>query len=148
MKYLLTAFALLILTSCYGQRSSNHSKSDATAIILNQQDLKNEKVRNYKFLEGMYADSYFPKPLVDKVKIILLEFCFNIEKDAPKNLDELYKLSHAATGKINDLQGEFAQHQTEIETAAREVIAIDFDFISSSYGFKADVEELISNRDW
>ncbi|WP_430408241.1 hypothetical protein [Flavobacterium olei] len=25
---------------------------------------------------------------------------------------------------------------------------MDFDFISKSYGFTGDIEELISNRDW
>ncbi len=115
---------------------------------LRQEDLKNEKVRKYRILEGMYNDSYFPKKSVDKVKAVLLEFCFNIEKSKPKNLEQLYELSHTATGKINDLQEDFYQNESEIETVAREVIALDFEFISKSYGFKADEEELISNRDW
>ena len=115
---------------------------------LRQEDLKNEKVRKYRILEGMYNDSYFPKKSVDKVKAVLLEFCFNIEKTKPKNLEQLYKLSHTATGKINDLQEDFYQNESEIETVAREVIALDFEFISKSYGFKADEEELISSRDW
>ena len=38
---------------------------------------------------------------------------------------------------------------SEIETAARDCIAVDFEFISKSYGFiEADVEELIATRDW
>lgn len=50
--------------------------------------------------------------------------------------------------KINSLQEDFYLNRSEIETGAREAIAMDFDFICKSYGFKADVEELISNRDW
>jgi hypothetical protein len=57
-------------------------------------------------------------------------------------------LSHTATGKINNLQDDFYQNGSELETGAREAIAMDFEFISKSYGFKADIEELISNRDW
>lgn len=115
---------------------------------LKQEDLKNEKVRKYRILEGMYNDSYFPKKSVYKVKAVLLEFCFNIEKTKPKNLEQLYNLSRTATGKINDLQEDFYQNESEIETMAREVIALDFEFIAKSYGFQADGEELISNRDW
>ncbi len=55
----------------------------------------------------MYTDSYFPKFLVCKCKIILLELCQNIETKKPSNLKELYILTHTSTEKINDLQGEF-----------------------------------------
>ena len=117
-------------------------------IIVKQENLKNEKMKTYAYLEDMYADSYFPKFLVDKVKTILIDLCINIEKTSPKSLDELYRLSHAATLKINDLQNEFLEHDSEIETAARESIGTDFDFIAKTYGFNADVEELIAPREW
>ena len=110
--------------------------------------LKNEKMKNYAYLKDMYADSYFPKFLVDKVKTILIELCIDIEKTSPKNLDELYKLTHTATIKINDLQNEFFEHNSEIETGARESIGADFDFIAKAYGFNANVEELIAPREW
>jgi hypothetical protein len=39
--------------------------------------------------------------------------------------------------------------KSEIETAAREAIAHDFDVIAGAYGFAdADIEELIATRDW
>ncbi|MFD1604395.1 DUF5713 family protein [Flavobacterium artemisiae] len=143
MKHLIFILATLIFTSCV---TKNHS-SDQTVAAIKQQDLKNKTIRNYRILEGMYKDSYFPRQSVDKVKAVLLEFCFNIEKSKPKSLEQLYELSHDATGKINNLQDEFYRNGSEIETAAREVIAIDFEFISKAYGFKADTEELTSNRD-
>jgi len=46
------------------------------------------------------------------------------------------------------LQEEFYENDSEIETAARECIAMDFEFIAKSYGFEADSEELIATRDW
>lgn len=82
------------------------------------------------------------------MKAVLLEFCFSIERSKPKTLVELYELSHTTTGKINSLQEDFYQNGSELETGAREAIAMDFNFISKAYGFKVDVEELISNRDW
>lgn len=114
-----------------------------------QTDLKNEVTRNYSFLKDMYSDPYFPDKLVDKAKAILIDLCFEIEQKQPKGLDELYELSHVATEKFNDLQEEFYENDSEIETVARECIGADFEFIAFSYGYKdADVEELIATRDW
>lgn len=115
---------------------------------MTQKDLKNEKMKSYPFLKDMYADSYFPKFLVDKVKTILIELCSDIEKTSPKNLDELYKLTYSATIKINELQDDFFKHDSEIETNARESIGQDFDTIAKSYGFNADTEEIIAPREW
>lgn len=114
-----------------------------------QADLSNETTRNHPFLKGMYDDGYFPNNLVDKCKDILVDLCFQIEQSQPKSLDALYELTHAATNKFNDLQEEFDENESEIETVARECIAENFEFIAISYGFKeADIEELIATRDW
>ena len=74
--------------------------------------------------------------------------CIQIEKENPKSLPKLYELSHAATDKFNDLDEDFAENDSEIETAAREAIADDFEFIAKAYGYDADTEELIATRDW
>jgi hypothetical protein len=142
MKGYIIAIVSLILISCNGQQSK---KKD---IIITQKDLKNEKMKDYVFLKDMNADSYFPKFLVDKVKTILINLCFDIEKTSPKNLAELYILTHSATIKINELQDEFFEHGSEIETGARESIGQDFDIIAKSYGFNADTEEIIAPREW
>ena len=114
-----------------------------------QTELNNETVKNYSFLTVMYEDNYFPNKLVDKGKAILVNLCFQIEKKQPKTLDDLYKLTHSATDKFNDLQEEFDENDSEIETVARDCIGTDFEFIANAYGFKdADTEELIATRDW
>lgn len=114
-----------------------------------QIDLTNERVRNYAFLKDMYSDAYFPAKLVDKSKTILVNLCFQIEDKRPASLEGLYGLTHAATDKFNDLQDEFYENESEIETVARECIAEDFRFIATAYGFEAaDTEELIATRDW
>jgi hypothetical protein len=111
--------------------------------------LKNEKIRDHEFLKEMYEDEYFPDFLVDKGRDILVDLCFQIEQSQVSSLEELYKLTHAATEKFNELESEFEDNDSEIETAAREYIAMDFEFISHSYGFtEADVEELILPRNW
>lgn len=114
-----------------------------------QANLKNEAVRNYSFLQEMCVDGYFPLSLVDKGKAILVNLCFEIEENQPANLDELYNLTQAATEKFNELQEEFIENESEIETVARECIGKCFKFIAISYGFDdADSEELIAARDW
>jgi len=116
--------------------------------MMNQNDLKNETLKHYSFLSDMYSDGYFPNFLVDKVKMVLLQFCKKIEKETPQNLDELYVLSHAATELINDLENEFHEADSEIETVARDTIGVDFEFIAKTYNFDADIEMLIAPRDW
>ena len=115
---------------------------------MNQNGLKNESVRDYQFLVEMYTDTYFPNEIVDKGKQILINLCSKVEDESPKSLKELYGLTHTATNQFNYLQEEFYEHDSEIETAARECIAADFEFIAKAYGFKADTEELIATRDW
>jgi hypothetical protein len=121
---------------------------EAPKLKVNQAELKNEKIRMYSFLQEMYHDSYFPKPLVDKGKDILLELCFKIEQQQPKDLDGLYKLTNAATNEFNRLEHEFEANNSEIETAARDCIGTDFEFIAKAYGYNADTEELIATRNW
>jgi hypothetical protein len=105
-------------------------------------------ILQHAFLAEMYADSYFPDALVDRGKTILLRLCEAIEAEKPASLEALYALTHAATDEFNALAEAFYEQDSEIETAARECIAGDFDFIARTYGFDADVEELIATRDW
>lgn len=139
MKYLTFAIIAFLIAGCNPKQ---------TAVNMTQDSLQNEKIKNYTLLQCMYTDAYYPKHLVDKVKAVLVELCFQIEETKPANLDELYKLTHASTEKINDLEDEFYQGNSEIETVARECIAENFEFISAAYGFEADVEELIAPRNW
>ncbi|AUC77755.1 DUF5713 family protein [Olleya sp. Bg11-27] len=111
-------------------------------------ELTTKKMVEYSFLKEMYEDQYFPNNLVDKGKDILIKLCNKIETEKPKTLKKLYALTHKATDEFNDLQEEFYENDSEIETVARECIAMDFEFISKSYGFEADTEELIATRDW
>ncbi len=144
-------FLLIIAFSIAACNTNHQSKIGQTQMVnkeIKQSDLNNDQIKTYDFLKGMYQDSYFPSFLVDKVKIILLNLCYQIEVQKPQSLEELYSLSHSATNKINDLEDEFFENNSEIETAAREIMAMDFEFIAISYGYEADVEELIATRNW
>lgn len=147
MKFLpmLMLVGLLAAAGCPQPRPAQASQEGRAA---DQGKLKNETLRSHDFLAAMYSDDYFPDPMVDKVKAVLVELCFQIERESPKDLKELYGLTHAATNRINGLQDEFFENGSEIETAAREAIAADFEFIATAYGFQADIEELIGTREW
>lgn len=116
---------------------------------LSQENIQNSELKRFSFLEEMYKDSYFPNHVVDKGKAILINLCLKIEAEKPKTLEDLYPLTHQATDQFNELENDFYENGSEIETAARECIAADFESIAIAYGFEdADIEELIATRDW
>ncbi|WP_040166470.1 DUF5713 family protein [Microbacterium gorillae] len=109
----------------------------------------NKALNGYDFLADMTADPYFPQPLVDKGKLILVRLCEQIEQQRPADLAELYVLTHAATEEFNTLGEEFDAADSELETVARDTIGSDVAKIAEAYGFSdADIEELISPREW
>lgn len=144
-----TARALLYGLCMFLLACGNSSTQKENTLIVNQTELQPQAIKDYVFLDCMYQDSYFPTFLVDKCKAVLLQLCHNIESSKPSDLEELYKLSHAATERINDLEEEFFAHDSEIETGARECLAENFYFIAQAYGFEsADMEALIATREW
>jgi hypothetical protein len=109
--------------------------------------VENQAIRAYALLEEMFEDGYFPDHLVEKGKQILLALCGRIEREKPQGT-AVYALTHEATERFNELADEFYEHDSEIETAARENIARDVEFILKTYGFDVDLEEAIAPRDW
>lgn len=111
--------------------------------------MKNEKLINHSFLASMYRDNYFPDFLVKKIEEILLSLCEEIESKHPNSKKEILRLTHAATCKINDLEKEFIDNGSELETMAREAMAEEFELIVQSYGFsQLDIEDVIAPREW
>lgn len=110
--------------------------------------IKNKQVQQYSFLAEMYQDDYFPNNLVDKGKELFLQLCVSIEAQQPSTLKEFYALTQATTEQFNQLEVEFGEQDSELETVARENIALDMMMISLFYGYEADAEEMIANRDW
>ena len=102
---------------------------------------------NYKLLDEMYQDDYYPAFLVDKVKdeiqkvIDLLESGETDTEVVQEKLDE-------AVLAINDLQEEFEENESEIETVARDCIGVTIDYILKWFDIPIDMEEAIRERDW
>jgi hypothetical protein len=115
---------------------------------VSQSVLKNDAARNHSFLTDMYADGYYPEHLVDKCRNILIDLCHAVEVEQPKTVNALYSITHYATQRFNELQEEFEREGSELETVAREAIAMEFVFIADTYGFETDLEEMIAPREW
>jgi hypothetical protein len=116
---------------------------------MSKDSIKNETLKKYAFLDEMINDKYYPNHLVEEGQQILIKLCLDIEKSEPKNLEDLYKLTHAATSQFNDLEEKFIENDSEIETVARECIGENFYDIAIAYGFKdVDREDIIATREW
>ena len=102
---------------------------------------------NYKLLDEMYRDEYFPDFLVDKVKDELQKVIALLESDETDAEVIQEKLDEVIIA-INDLQEEFDENDSEIETVARDCIGETVGYILEWFGIPIDVEEAIRERDW
>lgn len=101
----------------------------------------------YEFLKGMYSDGYFPDFLVDKIKTELEKVVVFLETGIT-DVEQIQEKFDAMTIAINDLQEEFEENDSEIETAARDCIATDVIEILNWFEIDIDVEDALGERDW
>lgn len=102
---------------------------------------------DYMLLEAMYNDDYFPNFLVDKVKVEMVKVV-KLLQTGETDLAVIQKAFDEMCLAINDLQDEFAENDSEIETAARECIAADVEKILEFFEIEIDVEDALAERDW
>lgn len=102
---------------------------------------------NYKLLDEMYQDEYYPDFLVDKVKNKLQKVIDLLESGETDTEAVQEKLDEAVCG-INDLQEEFDENGSEIETVARDCIGVTVAYILQLFNIPIDTEEAIRERDW
>jgi hypothetical protein len=102
---------------------------------------------DFEFLPEMYADSYFPDSEVDKVKVAIQKVVTFLEK-GPASTKKIQKKLDDMTLTINELQNDFADHDSEIETGARESIAETVGRVITHFNVDIDIEEALGERDW
>lgn len=102
---------------------------------------------NYKLLDEMYRDEYYPDFLVDKVSSELQKVIDLLETGETDTETIQAKLDEAVCA-INDLQEEFDENDSEIETVARDCIGVTVGYILEWFGISIDIEEAIRERDW
>ena len=99
---------------------------------------------NYKLLDEMYNDDYYPTFLVDKVKDELQKVIDLLESGET----DIEVVQDEAVCGINDLQEEFDENDSEIETVARDCIGVTVAYILEWFDIPIDIEEAIRERDW
>ena len=102
---------------------------------------------NYKLLDEMYQDDYYPAFLVDKVKDELRKV-IDLLESGKTDIEVVQETLDKAVCGINDLPEEFDENDSEIETVARECIAENVAYILEWFGISIDTEETIRERDW
>ena len=101
---------------------------------------------DYKLLDEMYQDEYYPDFLVDRVKEELQKVIGLLES-GETDIEAVQETLDEAVCGINDLQEEFDENDSEIETVARECIAANVSYILAWFNIPIDTEEAIRERD-
>ena len=102
---------------------------------------------NYKLLDEMYQDEYYPNFLVDKVKDELQKV-IDLLESGETNTETVQEKLDEVVCAINDLQEEFDENDSEIETVARDCIGVTVEYILEWFGIPIDIEKAIRERDW
>jgi 5-bromo-4-chloroindolyl phosphate hydrolysis protein len=102
---------------------------------------------DFDYLPDMYADSYFPTSEVDKVKAAIQKVVVFLEKGSAST-KKIQKKLDDMTLTINELQNDFVDHDSELETGARESIAETVERILAHFNVDIDIEDALGARDW
>ena len=102
---------------------------------------------DYQPLYEMYDDEYFPDFLVDKIKAEL-DKVEAVLAGGEKNTATIQQHFDTMTRAINDLESEFDENDSEIETVARDSIAEAVDYLLQKYRIAIDLEEALCEREW
>ena len=101
----------------------------------------------FNYLEDMYEDSFFPSFLVDKLKSHIVNVVHFIEENT-YTIEKIQEKLDEMTIAINELQNEFYENDSEIETFARDSIALTVEQILQYFEIDIDIEEALRERDW
>ena len=100
-----------------------------------------------RLLDDMYQDGYFPDDLVDKVRECIRQVIAFLET-GERDLERIQQKFDEMTLAINDLQEEFEERDSELETVARDSIGETVGYILEWFELALDAEEAIRERDW
>lgn len=102
---------------------------------------------NYVLIEDMVNDDYYPKFLVEKIKELIIPIISLLE-NGETNKDTIQNKLDEMTLAINDLQEDFEDNDSEIETVARESIADTIGYIMEWFYIDIDMETALRERAW
>ncbi|PZP49852.1 MAG: hypothetical protein DI598_06915 [Pseudopedobacter saltans] len=102
---------------------------------------------NFEYLKDMYEDDYFPDFLVDKIKNEIVTVVKFLEQGGQSPEDIQEKLD-SMTININNLEDEFEENDSEIETVARDSIGVTVEEVLKYFKVDIDIETAIREREW
>lgn len=102
---------------------------------------------SYQLLSDMRNDEYFPEFLVDRIEALIKEVIALLE-GGETNIPTVQAALDEMTLGINDLQEEFEENDSEIETVARDSIGETVEYVLKWFGIDIDIETAIGERDW
>ena len=102
---------------------------------------------DYKLLNEMYQDDYYPAFLVDKVKDEIQKV-IDLLESGETDIGVVQETLDEAVCGINNLQDEFYENESEIETVARDCIGVTVAYILEWFDIPIDTEEAIREREW
>lgn len=102
---------------------------------------------DFGYLKEMYGDEYFPDFLVDRVRDSIRKVVGFLEEGG-RSGEEIQESLDRMVEEINELQDAFYEHDSEIETVARDSIATTVEAILAYFDVDIDVEEALRGRDW
>jgi len=102
---------------------------------------------DYQPLYEMYGDDYYPNFLVDKIKAEL-DKVEAVLAGGEKDTAIIQQHFDTMTQAINDLEAEFDENDSEIETVARDSITEAVDYLLQKYRIAIDLEEALREREW
>lgn len=102
---------------------------------------------DFQMLTDMYNDEYFPDFLVDKVKNELEKVIAFLET-GERDKDKIQSEFDRAIMAINDLENEFDQNDSELETVARESICEGVEYIIGKFNLNITNDEAVRERNF
>lgn len=102
---------------------------------------------DFDYLPEMYEDDYFPNKEVDKVKKAIQKVVAFLEK-GDASTKKVQKKLDGMTLTINQLQNDFIDHESEIETGAANAIAETVERILAHFKVPIDIEDALAEREW
>ncbi|WP_410799844.1 DUF5713 family protein [Lysinibacillus telephonicus] len=84
---------------------------------------------------------------MDKIKLIITQVVHFLE-EGKHSIEEVQQKLDEMTIAINELQNEFYQNDSEIETVARDSIGITVEEILQYFELDIDIEDALRKREW
>lgn len=95
----------------------------------------------------MYEDNYYPDFLVDKLKDEVLNVVEYLENEIYDE-DELLLVFGEMTENMNSLKSDFQEHDSDLESGARESLEETIKYIIEEFGLEIDIDDALDGIDW